>query len=125
MLNIMKDRSVIKPKLLALVPGFMMLLLFATQTIFASIGTTYLMLTFAFIALFLGVFQIKIKKSLYILIFKNLFSIIILLYYILMYIGLAVPNYEIATIVFQIFLVLSLVVVCVFSVIELTIRNKS
>ena len=74
MLNIMKDRSVIKPKLLALVPGFMMLLLFATQTIFASIGTTYLMLTFAFIALFLGVFQIKIKKSLYILIFKNLFS---------------------------------------------------
>jgi hypothetical protein len=111
-------------KLLFLLSGLILFFIFVIYSSNIQFGyVNYAMLISAFISLLFGFVQIKIKSKLYLIIFKYLFSIAIMLWYILMFIGLAVPNYELKHILFQLILVISLLVLCTLGLIEVRMHN--
>lgn len=100
-----------------------MIVIFIVYTFTNSVFFNYEMLLFALMLLLLGVIQIKVKNAFYIIIFKNLLSISMILFYIVMFITLAVPNFEFKHIIFNILLVLSLFTVSLFGMIEIKLHK--
>jgi hypothetical protein len=111
MLDIRRINKLLKPQVLGLISGLTLLLVFIFYTFINSVYFNYTMLIFALIPLSLEVVQIKVKRTIFLIIAKNLFTIIILLYYIFMFIVLSVHNFELKHVVFNIYLILSMLVV--------------